>query len=119
MRPNVFCSVALNLHKSLSKKCPPQEIADFCLLFGGLQKVRRLAGRDPPVLRFGFLYDFSVLQKKLEPQALRPAPASLSFYPAEKKVSKENGGHGMEHFLREVFCGVNYQSSREQQSAVL
>jgi len=37
------------------------------------------------------------------PQALRPAPASLSFYPAEKKVSKENGGHGMEHFLREVF----------------
>ena len=40
-------------------------------------------------------------------------------YPAEKKVSKENGGHGMEHFLREVFCGVNYQRFREQQSAVL
>jgi len=27
-----------------------QAKADFCLLFGGLQKVRRLAGRDPPVL---------------------------------------------------------------------
>ena len=27
-----------------------QAKADFCLLFGGLQKVRRPAGRDPPVL---------------------------------------------------------------------
>ncbi|MGK2904980.1 MAG: hypothetical protein ACSLFH_01350 [Desulfuromonadales bacterium] len=43
-----------------------------------------------------------MLQQKEEPQALRPAPASLSFYPAEKKVSKENGGHGMEHVVREV-----------------
>jgi hypothetical protein len=59
------------------------------------------------------------LKQKPGPQALRPAPASLSFYPAEKKVSKENGGHGMEHFLLDAFCGVNYQSSREQQSAVL
>jgi hypothetical protein len=28
-----------------------QAKADFCILFGGLQKVRRLAGRDPPVLQ--------------------------------------------------------------------
>ena len=45
----------------------------------------------------------SASKLKAESQALRPAPASLSFYPAEKKVSKENGGHGMEHFLCEVF----------------
>ncbi len=44
-------------------------------------------------------------KQKTGPQALRPAPASISFYPAEKKVSKENGGHGMEHVLREVSCG--------------
>jgi hypothetical protein len=49
------------------------------------------------------LIDFRFSPQKPGPQALRPAPASLSFYPAEKKVSKENGGHGMEHFLREVF----------------
>jgi len=57
-------------------------------------------------------------KQKPQPQALRPAPASLSFYPAEKKVSKENGGHGMEHVLREVFCDVNDQSLREYQGAV-
>jgi hypothetical protein len=31
--------------------------------------------------------DFTI---KTQPHALRPAPAWLSFYPAEKKVSKEN-----------------------------
>jgi hypothetical protein len=60
----------------------------------------------------------AVLQRA-EPQTLRPAPASLSFYPAEKKVSKENGGHGMEHCLREVFCSVNCLGSRECRGAVL
>jgi len=58
-------------------------------------------------------------KQKPRPQALRPAPALLSFYPAEKKVSKENGGHGMEHVLRVVFCGVNNLGSRECQGAVL
>jgi hypothetical protein len=57
--------------------------------------------------------------QKAEPQTLRPAPASLSFYPAEKKVSKENGGHGMEHFLRVVFCDANNQGSREYRGALL
>jgi hypothetical protein len=33
----------------MRKKCPPQEQA-FLLTFLALKKVRRLAGRDPPVL---------------------------------------------------------------------
>jgi hypothetical protein len=39
------------IHNSMQKKVPSAGEADFCLLFGGLQKVRRLAGRDPPVLK--------------------------------------------------------------------
>jgi len=31
----------------------------------------------------------------------------------KKKVSKENGGHGMEHVLRVVFCDVNNLGSQE------
>jgi hypothetical protein len=36
-------------HNTWRKKCPPQEQA-FLLTFLALKKVRRLAGRDPPVL---------------------------------------------------------------------
>ncbi|MDT8444339.1 MAG: hypothetical protein RQ722_08610 [Desulfuromonadales bacterium] len=57
-------------------------------------------------------------KQKPRPQALRPAPASLSFYPAEKKVSKENGGHGMEHVVRERFGDVNWQGSQDYQDAL-
>jgi hypothetical protein len=80
-----------------------------------LQKVRRLAGRDPPVLTdFDSQPQASSLKPKPQPQALRPAPASLSFYPAEKKVSKENGGHGMEHVVCVGFCDVNLTDSQER-----
>jgi hypothetical protein len=61
------------------------------------------------------LEDFTI---KTQPQALRPAPASLSFYPAEKKVSKENG-HAMEHVVYVVFCDVNWQGSQDCQGALL
>jgi hypothetical protein len=80
------------------------------LTFWRLAKSKASGGTRPA--GSNILIDFRFSQQKPRPQALRPAPAWLSFYPAEKKVSKENGGHGMEHFLREVFCGVNYQSSR-------
>jgi hypothetical protein len=39
--------------------------ADFCLLFGGLQKVRRLTGRDPPFL------PWNLFRMKTKPQLRR------------------------------------------------
>jgi hypothetical protein len=39
-----------NLQSAVTEVPAARRKADFCLLFGGLQKVRRLTGRDPPVL---------------------------------------------------------------------
>ncbi|MGK2945181.1 MAG: hypothetical protein ACSLFC_10640 [Desulfuromonadales bacterium] len=46
---NFSGNVGNKCHNTWRKKCPPQEQA-FLLTFLALKKVRRLAGRDPPVL---------------------------------------------------------------------
>jgi hypothetical protein len=45
-------SLVLQSRETTAIEMPSAGEADFCLLFDGLQKVRRLAGRDPPVFRF-------------------------------------------------------------------
>jgi len=55
--------------------------ADFCLLFGGLQKVRRLAGRDPPVLHLrGKMQKEPDLKTELPPPSLYAQPNADHFY---------------------------------------
>jgi hypothetical protein len=61
-----------------------QAKADFCLLFGSLQKVRRPAGRDPPVL--------PVIHTNKNTQNLTspvPAGCRVAFFARPKKVTKE------------------------------
>jgi hypothetical protein len=53
---------------------------------GPAKEYGAVGGRVPRVLSFFHL------RIESRPRALRPLPAFLSFYPAEKKGSKENGG---------------------------
>ncbi|MBE0574596.1 MAG: hypothetical protein IH613_01740 [Desulfuromonadales bacterium] len=84
---NFSGNVGNKCHNIWRKKCPPQEQA-FLLTFLALKKVRRLAGRDPPVL-FLILLLISERIVKAKPRGCAPA-RRLTFFACAKESKQRN-----------------------------